>query len=127
MNARTLAWRVSPRDASASRQRQIADDAHAAAQEINRSLKTVLGNMALVLTWLDPDSEAHARMSRALDEAKRIRQVVSDMEHIRLQEADPPTDLANGRGRHRAWRTARRTLGLALVRSGERFWPSPKV
>jgi hypothetical protein len=56
---------------------QAAGDARAAACEINRSLDTVLGNVALILTQLEPDSNAHARARRALNEAKRIREVVN--------------------------------------------------
>lgn len=53
-----------------------------AAHEINGSLDTIIGNMALLLTQLDPDSDARARAWRALDEAKRIREIVSEKTRV---------------------------------------------
>ena len=73
-----LRWGVSP--ASSARQagaQQTASNAWAAACEIDRSADTVLGNLALILTELDPDSDAYARARRALNEARQIRQVVN--------------------------------------------------
>jgi hypothetical protein len=48
------------------------------AHEINRSLDVVVGNIGLLATQLDPDSDARARAWRALDEAKRIREMMSE-------------------------------------------------
>jgi hypothetical protein len=78
-----LRWAVSPASDARQGQQPPASDAHGMACEINRSVDTVLGNLALILTQLDPASEAHARARRTLNEARRIREVVNH-----LTEAD---------------------------------------
>jgi hypothetical protein len=73
-----LRWAVSPAsNARQAEQQQTASDAWAAAGEINRSVDAVLGNLALILTQLDPDSDAYARARRTLSEARRLRDVVN--------------------------------------------------
>jgi hypothetical protein len=74
-----LRWAVTPASEARQRQEEPASDADAAACEINRSVETVLGNLALILTQLDPASDAHARARRTLNEARRIREVVSHL------------------------------------------------
>jgi hypothetical protein len=62
--------------------RQTAD-AVDAAQEIHRALDAVLGNVALLVTQIDPGCDAHARARRALDEAKRIRDILATWQESR--------------------------------------------
>jgi hypothetical protein len=72
-----LRWAVSPASNSRRAEPPPAGDARVAAGEIDRSVEAVLGNLALILTQLDPASDAHARARRTLDEARHIREVVS--------------------------------------------------
>jgi hypothetical protein len=78
-------------------------DVREAEHEITRSLDAVLGNVALVLTQLDPNSDAHARAWRALDEAKRIREVVCGVgwakNSERLRDVRSPGGAVSDRGR----------------------------
>src|SRR5262245_3260879 len=60
-------------------------DAGLAACEINRSLDAVLGNVALILTQLDPASDAHARARRTLSETRRIRDLVSHLAEAEIR------------------------------------------
>jgi hypothetical protein len=64
-------------NARQTEQQQTASDAWAAACEINRSVDTVLSNLALILTQFDPDSDACARARHILNEARRMREVVN--------------------------------------------------
>jgi hypothetical protein len=62
--------------------RQTADPGDAA-QEIHRALDAVLGNVALLVTQIDPGCDAHLRARRALDEAKRIRDILTTWQESR--------------------------------------------
>lgn len=53
-----------------------------AAREINDSLDVVVGSIGLLVTQLDPESDAHARAGRVLDEAKRIREMVNERTRV---------------------------------------------
>jgi hypothetical protein len=86
-----------------------------AAHEIQQALGAVLGNVALLLTQIDPGSDAHARAWRALDEVKRIRDIVSDMAAVspvvasdRPRDAGSVVGVRSGWGRRRTHSPARK-------------------
>jgi hypothetical protein len=102
-------WDLVSAVAGARREGRQRADARAVAHEIDRSLDAVVGNVALIVTQLDPDSDAHARAWRALDEAKRVREVVRTWR--RPETGAPrgprsPVGIVSPRGRRRALRPA---------------------
>jgi hypothetical protein len=66
--------------------RQQSGDLQWAANELNRSLDVVLGNVAVLVTQLDPSSSAHGRAWHALNEAKRTREVINHLVETAIQK-----------------------------------------